>query len=146
VLLLLGTKIKAGPLISFVPVTVQASFLAGCGGSIFKKGVKFMVDSEQMTSSFSSGAQQVLPLSLRQRQHVRALTFHRRTSAQIFLNFGPVIGMCIFILWAEHKFHHHRFGRLTLPGARCLHAWQPAPRNSSSFWLTSRACGSRGHR
>ena len=23
--------------------------------------------------------------------------------------------MCVFILWAEAKFHHHKYGRLTLP-------------------------------
>ena len=47
IMMLMGTKIKAGPLVSFIPITVQAAFLAGCGASIFKKGMKFMVDVDR---------------------------------------------------------------------------------------------------
>ena len=91
-LVLLGTKLNAGPLISFVPVTVQCAFLAGCGGSIFKKGVFFMVDIQSLTKSFGAGA------------------------GQILVNLAPVIGMSVFILWAEEHLHHTRFGRVALPG------------------------------
>lgn len=91
-MVLLGTKLNAGPLISFVPVTVQCAFLAGCGGSIFKKGVFFMVDATSLTSSFGAG------------------------SAQILVNLAPVIGMSVFILWAEETLHHTKWGRVALPG------------------------------
>ena len=89
---LLGSKLNAGPLISFVPLTVQCAFLAGCGGSIFKKGVFFMVDVGSLTESFGAGA------------------------AQLFMNLAPVIGMAVFILYAEEKLHHTKYGRVALPG------------------------------
>lgn len=92
IMALLGSKFNAGPLISFVPLTVQCAFLAGCGGSIFKKGVFFMVDVGSLTESFGAGA------------------------AQLFVNLAPVIGMSVFILYAEEKLHHTKYGRVALPG------------------------------
>eukprot|EP01043_Picozoa_sp_COSAG02_P026060 COSAG02_NODE_1490_length_12364_cov_67.758418_4_plen_904_part_00 len=92
IMTLLGSKLNAGPLISFVPITVQCAFLAGCGGSIFKKGVFFMVDVSSLTKSFGAGI------------------------AQVFVNLAPVIGMSVFILYAEEKLHHTKYGRVALPG------------------------------
>ena len=92
IMTLLGSRLNAGPLISFVPVTVQCAFLAGCGGSIFKKGVFFMVDVSSLTKSLGAGI------------------------AQVFINLAPVIGMSVFILYAEEKLHHTKYGRVALPG------------------------------
>eukprot|EP01048_Picozoa_sp_COSAG05_P014366 COSAG05_NODE_1621_length_4386_cov_3.207371_4_plen_511_part_00 len=87
-MMLLGTKIKAGPLVSFIPITVQAAFLAGCGGSIFKKGLKFMVDVKALKLGFGPA----------------------------LINGVPVVLMCVFINYAETKLHHSKYGRLALPG------------------------------
>ena len=36
--------------------------------------------------------------------------------SQLLFNLGPIMGMAVFIMWAEHHFHHHKLGQWVLPG------------------------------
>ena len=92
-------KMKMGSLISFVPFPVQCAFLAACGFKIFKAGLGFMVDLKLLkTFKFknddgdSTGLQDM-----------------------ILYNIAPLIGMAVFIMYVEQKFHHSRIGQWLLP-------------------------------
>jgi hypothetical protein len=89
ILTLIG-KWKWGNLICFVPLTVQAAFLAGVGWKIAKTGVLFLVDKKSIMEG------KVDPFML-------------------LTNAAPVLGMGVFIMMAEKSFHHSRFGEWTLP-------------------------------
>ncbi len=80
-------KYKLGNLISFVPLTVEAAFLAGCGWKIAKTGVFFLVDKEQIMAGQLSS----------------------------LMNSLPMVAMGVFVLWAEARFHHAKHGEWTLP-------------------------------
>lgn len=50
-------------------------------------------------------------------QALRSLDLHSEgLGSQLLFNLGPIIGMAVFIMWAEHHFHHHKFGQWVLPG------------------------------
>ena len=91
-LYLFGTM-KWGNLISFVPLTVQAAFLAGCGWKITKTGIFFLLDRDVLLEGdFAKFGEDVLR------------------------NFLPVLILGVFIMWAEDFFHHFKYGEWTLPG------------------------------
>lgn len=88
-------KLRMGSFISFVPFPVQCAFLAACGFKILKAGIGFMVDIKAL----------------------RALQLGTEgLESQIAFNLGPIVGMAVFIMWAEHHFHHHKLGQWVLPG------------------------------
>eukprot|EP01052_Picozoa_sp_SAG31_P027217 SAG31_NODE_2529_length_5556_cov_114.211472_7_plen_279_part_00 len=82
---------RLGSLISFVPFPVQCSFLAACGFKIFKAGLYLMMTPSDINADVES-------------------------VKQFFFSLLPVFFMAIFIMWAEHHFHHSRFGQWVLPG------------------------------
>ena len=86
VLFMMG-KHKLGNLISFVPLTVEAAFLAGCGWKIAKTGMFFLLDKERLLSGDLSS----------------------------IANSLPMVAMGVFVLWAEARFHHAKHGEWTLP-------------------------------
>ena len=87
-LIYMGKK-RMGNLISFVPLTVEAAFLAGCGWKIAKTGLFFLIDKK--------------------------LLLKGKQLSKLFTNAAPMIGMGVLILWAEQKFHHAKYGQWTLP-------------------------------
>jgi hypothetical protein len=92
-------RLKMGSFISFVPFPVQCAFLAACGLKIFKCGLGFMVDMKQL-KNFQFQTDEGVDTGLLE---------------QLVFNIAPVLGMAGFIMWAEHRFHHSRFGQWVLP-------------------------------
>ena len=97
-LFLIG-KFKLGRLISFVPLTVEAAFLAGCGWKIVKTGIFFLV--EDPVSEFLKLVGQV--------------TSWEDLAMRSLVTPVAMVTMGIFILWAEKHFHHHKYHQATLP-------------------------------
>jgi hypothetical protein len=104
-------------------VLQQSAFLAGCGGSIFKKGLKFMVHPQPTLSlsiptayprsAVRSGSAAPIQGLIAELTAVRGQVDMKLLTAtfggglqQIFLNCGPVLAMAAFVIWAEHRLHH----------------------------------------
>ena len=86
-------KMRWGNLISFVPLTVEAAFLAGVGWKITKTGVFFLLDRKVlMGGEFAQFGEDIL------------------------WNAVPMLVMGMFVMWAEKTFHHAKYGQWTLPG------------------------------
>ncbi len=86
-------KLRWGNLISFVPLTVEAAFLAGVGWKITKTGIFFLLDKDRLLGGNFS-----------------------EFGVDVLYNAVPMLVMGIFIMWAEKTFHHSKLGQWILPG------------------------------
>ena len=86
-------KMRWGNLISFVPLTVEAAFLAGVGWKITKTGVFFLLDRKLLMSGD-----------------------FKAFGVDLMFNAVPMLVMGLFVMWAEKTFHHSKYGQWTLPG------------------------------
>ena len=82
----------AGNLISFVPLTVEAAFLAGVGWKITKTGISFLLDKTMLFDGE-----------------------FRQFGCDVLYNAMPMLVMGVFVMWAEARFHHSKYGQWTLP-------------------------------